>query len=177
MGYRNLRACIDDLERAGHLIRVEAEIDARLEAAEIHRRVFRSGGPALLFMRVKGCRFPMASNLFGSMERMRFMFRDTMEAVRRAIELKVDPNRFWTRPLRYSRAPWTALEHAASPLPARSHPGSPNDHRPVAADPVLARRWRRLRAVAAGVYGRCRRSRVDEIESGHVPRATVRRPL
>lgn len=109
MGYRNLRACVEDLARGGHLLRVEEEVDARLEAAEIHRRVFRSGGPALLFTHVKGCRFPMVSNLFGSMERMHFMFRDTLDGVRRAIELKVDPNRFWARPLRYWRAPWTAL--------------------------------------------------------------------
>jgi 4-hydroxy-3-polyprenylbenzoate decarboxylase len=54
MGYRTLRECIDDLERHRHLVRIDAEIDARLEAAEIHRRVCAAGGPALLFTRVKG---------------------------------------------------------------------------------------------------------------------------
>jgi 4-hydroxy-3-polyprenylbenzoate decarboxylase len=37
------------------------------------------------------------------------MFRDTFEAVRRLVELKTDPDRFWQRPLRYWRAPLTAL--------------------------------------------------------------------
>ena len=63
----------------------------RLEAAEIQRRVYARGGPAVLFANVKGCRFPMVSNLFGTIERARYLFRDTYESVRRAIELKIDP--------------------------------------------------------------------------------------
>ena len=70
MGYRNLRECVTDLERAGHLVRIETEIDAHLEAAEIQRRVYEAGGPALYFANVKGCRFPMVSNLFGTRERV-----------------------------------------------------------------------------------------------------------
>ena len=66
-----------------HLVRLEEEVDPNLEAAAIHRRVFRAGGPAVYFARVKGCRFPMVSNLFGTLERARFMFRDTLPAVRR----------------------------------------------------------------------------------------------
>ena len=79
--YRSLRQCVLDLERHGHLRRIEAEVDPNLEAAEIQRRVYQAGGPALLFARVKGCRFPMVSNLFGSMERMRFMFRKTLSLI------------------------------------------------------------------------------------------------
>src|ERR1700758_1701426 len=55
MGYRNLRDCVADLERTGQLIRIQQEIDPYLEAAEIQRRVYRAGGPALYFARVKGC--------------------------------------------------------------------------------------------------------------------------
>lgn len=102
MGYRSLRECLNDLEQAGHLLRVEQEIDPYLEAAEIQRRVYAAGGPALLFERVRGTRFPMASNLFGSMERMRFMFRDSLERVQRLISLKVDP-------APAMRRPWQAL--------------------------------------------------------------------
>src|SRR5215470_2802365 len=91
MGYRHLRACVLDLERHGHLRRVEVEIDPYLEMAEIHRRVYQAGGPALFFGRVKGCAFPMVSNLFGTIERTRFLFRDTLAAVRHLVELKVDP--------------------------------------------------------------------------------------
>ncbi len=91
MGYRTLRACLDDLEATGQLVRIEQEIDARLEAAEIHRRVFRAGGPAIYFARVKGCEFPMVSNLFGTMDRVRYIFRDAIDTVRRLVALKADP--------------------------------------------------------------------------------------
>src|SRR6476646_7516414 len=91
MGYRTLRDCVDDLEKNGQLQRIKAEVDARLEIAEIQRRVCAAEGPALLFERVKGCRFPVVCNLFGTIGRARFMFRDTLERVRRIIELKVDP--------------------------------------------------------------------------------------
>ena len=109
MGYRNLKQCVDDLERTGQLIRIEQEIDPYLEAAEIQRRVYAAGGPAIYFARVKGCRFPMVSNLFGTIERTRFLFRDTLESVRRLVELKVDPMAFARRPFRYASAPATAL--------------------------------------------------------------------
>jgi 4-hydroxy-3-polyprenylbenzoate decarboxylase len=109
MGYRALKQCVDDLERHRHLVRIDVEIDARLEAAEIHRRVCAAGGPALLFTRVKGCRFPMVSNLFGTIERARFMFRDSLERVRRLVELKVDPTAGFRQPLRYLCAGRTAL--------------------------------------------------------------------
>ena len=59
MGYRSLKACTDDLERHGHLVRIDHEVDAALEAAEIHRRVYAAGGPALYFARVTGTAFPM----------------------------------------------------------------------------------------------------------------------
>lgn len=107
MGYRSLRECVADLERTGQLLRIEEEIDPYLEAAEIQRRVYQAGGPALLFARVKGCRFPMASNLFGTLERTRFLFRDMLRAVRHLVELKIDPSAFWHNPWRYRDVPRT----------------------------------------------------------------------
>jgi 4-hydroxy-3-polyprenylbenzoate decarboxylase len=91
MGYRNLRECVLDLERTGQLVRIESEVDPFLEAAEIQRRVYQAGGPAVFYARVKDCRFPMVSNLFGSRERTQFLFRDTLETVRRLVELKIEP--------------------------------------------------------------------------------------
>jgi len=107
MAYASLRACITDLERTGQLVRIEQEIDPYLEAAEIQRRVYQAGGPAIYYARVKDCAFPMVSNLFGTIERTRFLFRDTLEAVRHLVELKVDPAAFWKRPLRYRDVPRT----------------------------------------------------------------------
>src|SRR5262245_12991915 len=102
MGYRNLRECLHDLERTGQLVRIDEEIDPHLEAAEIQRRVYAAQGPAVYYARVKGCRFPMVSNLFGTIERTRFIFRDALAAVRHLVELKIDPIQFWKHPLRYS---------------------------------------------------------------------------
>ncbi|MCP4096328.1 MAG: UbiD family decarboxylase, partial [Planctomycetaceae bacterium] len=110
MGYRNLTDCVNDLEQSGNLIRVDEEIDANLEAAEIHRRVYQSGGPAILFDNVKGCEFPMVSNLFGTLERAKYIFRDAFENVQRAIQLKVDPGEALRQPLKYWRAPFVALQ-------------------------------------------------------------------
>jgi 4-hydroxy-3-polyprenylbenzoate decarboxylase len=110
MGYSSLRQCIADLERTGQLVRIEQEIDPYLEAAEVQRRVYQAKGPAVYFARVKGCAFPMVSNLFGTPERTRFLFRDTLRAVRHLVELKVDPSAFWRRPWRYRDVP-PALWH------------------------------------------------------------------
>ncbi|MCY2968772.1 MAG: UbiD family decarboxylase [Planctomycetota bacterium] len=104
----SLRHIVEDLAQAGHLVRLDEPIDPRLEAAEIQRRVYLSGGPAVCFTNVVGCRFPMVSNLFGTLDRARYMFRHTYEAVRRAIELKIDPTAALRNPLRYWSAPLTA---------------------------------------------------------------------
>lgn len=120
MGYRSLKECTTDLEQHGHLRRIDAPISAYLEAAAIQRRVYAAGGPALLFTNVAGCRFPMVSNLFGTLERSRFMFRDRYERVQRLIELKIDPSRLAKQPLRYAAAPFTAL--SMLPRSVRSGP-------------------------------------------------------
>src|SRR3954454_23541555 len=109
MGYRTLQACVNDLERNRQLVRIEAEVDARLEAAEIQRRVYAAGGPALLFTRDKGCRFPHVSNLFGTIDRARFMSRASLERVSKLIELKINPTAALRHPLQYAGSPLSAL--------------------------------------------------------------------
>lgn len=104
--YRNLRQCVDDLETAGQLVRVRQPVDPNLEVAEIQRRVFRAGGPALLFEQVAGCRFPMLGNLFGTIERMRHIFRDSLGRLEQLVTLQVDPADLMRRPRLYLRAPW-----------------------------------------------------------------------
>jgi 4-hydroxybenzoate decarboxylase subunit C len=69
-------------------VRVEAPVDARLEAAEIHRRVIAAGGPALLFTNVVGRDFPLVTNLFGTRRRAEMAFgRHPLRLVRRVAEL------------------------------------------------------------------------------------------
>ncbi|MGZ4001771.1 MAG: 3-octaprenyl-4-hydroxybenzoate carboxy-lyase, partial [Mucilaginibacter sp.] len=70
MGYPSLQACIADLEKNGHLIRIKEEVDPYLQMAAIHLRVFEH---------VKGSKFPALSNLFGTLDRSKFIFRDTLD--------------------------------------------------------------------------------------------------
>ncbi|HWI41496.1 MAG TPA: UbiD family decarboxylase [Verrucomicrobiae bacterium] len=120
MGYRNLAECLRDLEKTGQLRRVEVEIDPRLEMAAIQRRVYRSGGPALLFTRPKGCRFAMAGNIFGTMERTRFIFRDALADIELLVKLKVDPRALLREPWRLP----AALPAALHLLPKRVRSGA-----------------------------------------------------
>ncbi len=70
MNYKDLRDFIRQLEQRGELKRVRVEVDPRLEITEICDRTLRSGGPALLFERVKGSTLPLLANLFGTRERV-----------------------------------------------------------------------------------------------------------
>lgn len=72
--HRNLRTFLDSLAREGDLVAIEAEVDPYLELAEVHRRVIARGGPALLFRRVKGSRYPVVTNLFGTARRIELAF-------------------------------------------------------------------------------------------------------
>src|SRR5512145_1202075 len=72
--FPNLRSFLDALRREGDLVVVEAPVDPRLEAAEIHRRVIAAGGPALLFSNVLGSTFPLVTNLFGTARRAEMAF-------------------------------------------------------------------------------------------------------
>jgi len=109
MGYRNLQECVADLEEKGELVRVESEVDPTLEAGAIQRRVYQAGGPALLFTRVAGCRFPLLGNLFGTLDRTRFIFRDTLQDIERLVTLKVNPLALIREPLALARTPFAAL--------------------------------------------------------------------
>ena len=87
-GFPDLRAFLDQLRKDGELCVVDAEVDARLEAAEIHRRVIAAGGPALLFTRVRGADLPLATNLFGTRRRAELAFgRRPGRLIRRLVEL------------------------------------------------------------------------------------------
>lgn len=121
MSYKSLRACVNDLEKHGRLVRIKTELDPNLEIAEVHRRVYDAGGPALLFENVKGSPFQAASNLYGTAERTDFIFRKTIDQVQKVIELKADPMNFLKQPMRYLGAPFTAL----SALPMRSRLSTP----------------------------------------------------
>ena len=91
MNYASLEQCLLDLEKNTHLIRIKEEVDPYLEMAAVHLRVYEKGGPALLFENVKGSKYRTASNIFGSLERSKFLFRKTLSSVQKLIHLKSNP--------------------------------------------------------------------------------------
>jgi 4-hydroxy-3-polyprenylbenzoate decarboxylase len=109
MGYHNLHECISDLEKQGMLLRLEVPIDPHLEVAALQRRVYQVGGPALLVTNANGCNFPLLGNLFGTLERTRFIFRDTLDDIRRLVELKINPFSALKNPMDAIKAPFSAL--------------------------------------------------------------------
>ncbi len=109
MGFRTLRQCVETLREEGQLIEIDCPINPHLEIAEIQRRLFRSGGPALLFRSVLGTQHPVLINLYGTQKRVERLFSDTLDRVRRLVELKIDPAAAIQRPLRYWRSPLDAI--------------------------------------------------------------------
>jgi 4-hydroxybenzoate decarboxylase subunit C len=86
--HRNLRSFLDLLTRESDLVSIETEVDPYLELAEIHRRVIARNGPALLFKRVRGSRYPVVTNLFGTKRRIELAFGQRPEAlVREAVRV------------------------------------------------------------------------------------------
>ena len=81
MAYRDLLQFVKTLEKAGELKRVRAEVHPVLEITEVTQRIVRdpnrakdSVGPALLFEKPKGSRYPLLINAFGSVKRMCMAF-------------------------------------------------------------------------------------------------------
>jgi 4-hydroxy-3-polyprenylbenzoate decarboxylase len=109
MGYKSLAECVDDLDKHGHLIRIKEEVDPYLEMASIHMRVYEQHGPAIFFERIKGSKFPAVSNLFGTLERSKFMFRDSLANVEQLVNLRSDPVKALKNPFKLPGIAFTAL--------------------------------------------------------------------
>lgn len=109
MGYRNLQECVTDLEQQGMLRRIDTPVDPFLEVGMIQRRVYQNNGPALLFTNATGSGFPLLGNLFGSLERTRFIFRDTLRTIDTLVKLKINPFLALKEPARLLKAPFGAL--------------------------------------------------------------------
>lgn len=117
MHYRSLQEAVNDLEKHGHLIRIKEEVDPYLEMASIHLRVHEAGGPSLLFENVKGSPFSAVSNLFGTIDRSRFLFRKTLPIVEALVKIKIDPVASLKNPLNLLKI----LPKALTALPLKSN--------------------------------------------------------
>lgn len=72
MAFKDLQEFIKKLESLGELKRISKEVSSEIEISKITDEESKSyaGGKALLFENVKGSKFPVATNLFGSDRRM-----------------------------------------------------------------------------------------------------------
>ncbi len=115
MAYASLEECINDLGKRGQLVRITEEVDPNLEMAAIHMRVFQKNGPALLFENIKGCAYRAVSNLFGNIDRSRYIFRDSFSIIPELIKLRQNPSQVFTQPFRSLML----ARHAAYAMPKK----------------------------------------------------------
>ncbi|QQK75329.1 UbiD family decarboxylase [Salicibibacter cibarius] len=108
--YKSLEECVLDLEQQGELVRIREEVDPYLEMAAIHRRVYQEGGPAILFENVKGTKYRAVSNLFGTPERSKYMFRKTWDGVHDVIAMRDDPMSALKNPLKNAGTGFSAMK-------------------------------------------------------------------
>ena len=100
MAYKSLQECVSDLDNKGELKIISDEVNPDLEMASIHLDEFAKNGKAILFENVKGSNYKVVSNLFGSVARSKFMFRDSLQIVKDLIEIKTNPIAAFKHPLR-----------------------------------------------------------------------------
>jgi 4-hydroxy-3-polyprenylbenzoate decarboxylase len=137
MSYSSLHDCVIDLIKHGHALRVSKPVDPNLQIAEIQRRLYLNGGPAVLFENVAGTKFPAVANLYGSMDRLHFMFRKTLKPVQKVISLKANPEKLMQRPWSYAGLPWAVFKA----LPLRSLSAPVLKHQTTMSQLPLVKSW------------------------------------
>ena len=101
--YASLYEALVDLEKNKHLVRIKTKVHSYLEMAAIHLRVHEMRGPALWFENIENTRFTAVSNVFGTYDRARFLFRHTFERVEWLMRIFKDP-------LEIIQHPWQAIK-------------------------------------------------------------------
>jgi len=100
MTYKSLHKCISDLEKKGEIRNVYEEMNPDLDMATMHLDEFANGGKAILFENIKGSKYKAVSNLFGTLERSKFMFRDSLQIVKELINIKTNPISAFKNPVK-----------------------------------------------------------------------------
>lgn len=101
MGYTDLNQCVADLKKINQLKVIDFPFDPNLEISLIQRLALKAGSPALFFINPKGCNYPILANLYGSKERVEFIFRDTLKNIKLLFELFADPSIFFAKTFSY----------------------------------------------------------------------------
>ncbi|MBD5608580.1 MAG: UbiD family decarboxylase [Desulfovibrio sp.] len=104
MGYSSLQTCVADLLATGRLRVIDAPLDPDQEIPAVQRRAFVVGAPALLFANPKGCSFPLLANLFGTRERVNYIFRDALDNLKFLFQAKSEPAKIFGSPLKFLKS-------------------------------------------------------------------------
>ncbi|MEO8760294.1 MAG: UbiD family decarboxylase, partial [Bacteroidia bacterium] len=138
MVYKSLYDCIVDLEKNNQLIRIKEEVDPNLEMAAIHLRIHEAKGKAILFEKIKGCNYQAVSNVFGTLERSKFIFRKHFTDIQKLVDVKNNPAKVLKHPLKY-----LGLAKAAfSSLPKKSNTNVLNHFDEITIDKLpLIKHW------------------------------------
>jgi 4-hydroxy-3-polyprenylbenzoate decarboxylase len=101
MKWKSLRNFLEFLKDRNELQVITREVDPVLEITEIADRVMKDGGPALYFENVRGSKFPLVINLYGSYQRMSWALgvEDLEEHAKHLKELlnTQPPQNFWDK--------------------------------------------------------------------------------
>ena len=100
MSYKSLLECILDLEKNGEVKNISNKIDPNLEAASIHLNEFSKSGKAIFFHNLKGTKYRAVSNLFGTINRSKYIFRDSLQIVKDFVAIKINPITILKNPIR-----------------------------------------------------------------------------
>lgn len=61
------------------------------------------------FTQVAGSAFPLLGNLFGTLDRTRFIFRDTLQTIEALVHAKIDPKALFSDPKAFLKVPGGAF--------------------------------------------------------------------
>lgn len=89
--YKSLRKCIEDLESKNDLVKITIPVDPNLEVPEIHRRIFDARGGAIHFTNIIGTKFEAVSNIYGTKERVEYLFNKSIPTIKALGQLRSDP--------------------------------------------------------------------------------------
>lgn len=122
MSCQSLAECVADLEKIGQLKRIDALLDPELEIPYLQRRAFQAGSPALLFTRARGCKFPILANLFGSKERVNYIFRDSLANLKAIFAARANMRECLRKPAKLLRLAPAALFMRPKKVPESKAP-------------------------------------------------------
>ncbi len=100
MSYKSLQQCVSDLQKNGEVRIISEEVNPNLDMASIHLNEFKEGKKTLLFENVKGSKYRSVSNLFGTLDRGKFIFRKSIDLVKDLIDIKLNPTNALKNPIK-----------------------------------------------------------------------------